>query len=65
MKPFCIRCGSNMAEGRMSLGYNTCLPCGEKQAKQVRHCIVPMNKSNYIVVSDAAILKQLNPKRTV
>lgn len=49
----------------MLLGYNTCLPCGDKEARKVRHTIVPMNKSNYIVVTDVTILRQLNPKRTV
>jgi DNA-directed RNA polymerase subunit RPC12/RpoP len=65
IKPFCVRCGTNVNEGRMLLGYNTCLPCGDKEARKVRHTIVPMNKSNYIVVTDVTILRQLNPKRTV
>lgn len=49
---------------RADLGYKTCLPCGDKQAREVRHTIAPLNKSNYMVFTDATILKQLNPKRT-
>jgi hypothetical protein len=26
-------------------------------------CVVPMNKSNYILVTDITLLHQLNPKR--
>jgi RNase P subunit RPR2 len=42
----------------------TCEGCGEKQAKQVKHTIAPINKSNYMYISDLSQLKQLNPKRT-
>jgi len=49
---------------RSHLGYTTCLDCGEKAARQVKHTIVPMNKSNYIACFDTDTLKQLNPKRT-
>jgi hypothetical protein len=47
------------------MGYVTCMPCGEVEARKVRHTIAPLNKSNYIVVSDRDMLKQLNPKRTI
>jgi len=36
----------------------------EAAAKTVRHTIAPMNKSNYMLFTDASLLKQLNPKRT-
>jgi hypothetical protein len=39
------------------------MACGEKEALQVKHTVVPMNKSNYIAVTDLEMLKQLNPKR--
>lgn len=65
MKPICARCGEEFARGRYDLGFRTCLSCGEVAAKAVRHCIVPMNKSNYIPVTDRNILSQLNPKRTI
>ena len=42
----------------------TCMSCGEAQARAVRHTVAPMNKSNYMLFTDASLLKQLNPKRT-
>ena len=41
-----------------------CFSCREQIAKQVKHTIVPLNKSNYVVVKDRTLLTQLNPKRT-
>jgi ribosomal protein L37AE/L43A len=49
---------------RAELGYMTCMKCGEQLAKERKHTIVPLNKSNYVVVSDLSLLTQLNPKRT-
>jgi hypothetical protein len=43
-------------------GYFTCLACGEEQARAVKHCIVPMHKSNYVVVSDRNLLTGVNQK---
>jgi hypothetical protein len=61
----CTSCyAQRVAPARSRLGYTTCLDCGEKAAKQVKHTIAPMNKSNYMVFTDANMLKQLNPKRT-
>jgi hypothetical protein len=59
---FCS-CGNTVSSARFKAGYTTCLECGEIQARQVRHCVVPMHKSNYIVVSDPKMLTYLNPKR--
>ena len=42
----------------------TCHKCGEILAKDKRHTIAPINKSNYMVITDLEMLKQLNPKRT-
>ena len=38
----------------------TCMACGEKLAKERKHTIVPMPKSNYIVVTDLSLLVNLN-----
>ena len=59
----CRWCGGEYSSGRALLGFTSCLECGELEAKKIRHCIVPLNKSNYVVVSDVSLLKQLNPKR--
>lgn len=62
---YCRWCGHERVPlGREMLGFNTCLDCGERDARKVKHCVVPMNKSNYVMVSDRTLLKQLNPKRT-
>ena len=42
----------------------TCVGCGEAAARQVKHTIAPLNKSNYMYISDLTHLQQLNPKRT-
>lgn len=59
----CRWCGGEYSAGRALLGFVTCLECGEYEARQVKHCVVPLNKSNYVVVTDHTLLKQLNPKR--
>lgn len=46
------------------LNLKTCLKCGDEQAKQRKHTIAPINKSNYMLITDLSQLKQLNPKRT-
>lgn len=60
----CVVCGGFIAHARYKLGYNTCLECGEIAAKNVKHTIAPLNKSNYYFITDPELLKQLNPKRT-
>jgi len=61
----CTGCyGTPVPAGRLALGYTTCMTCGEKAARAVKHTIAPLNKSNYIFIGDPATLKQLNPKRT-
>lgn len=57
----CVDCGEPiLPKARRKLGYTTCLTCGDKHAKLVNHCVVPMAKSNYIHVRDLQLLKQLN-----
>ena len=60
----CIECGNDVDDKRYALGYKLCLACGEKHARTYKHTIVPMNKSNYIAITDPSLLSQLNPKRT-
>ena len=56
----CVDCDSEIADARYALGYKTCLSCGEQEARLYKHTIVPMPKSNYIVVTDLELLKGLN-----
>jgi nitrate reductase cytochrome c-type subunit len=61
---FDCECGEEVDARRIALGYNLCLACGEVEAKKRRFCVAPINKSNYMMITDRELLKQLNPKRT-
>lgn len=66
MKNFpCSKCGEDITPPQRAKLTKTCLKCGELDAVAARKswCIAPMNKSNYVLVTDPAMLKQLNPKR--
>jgi hypothetical protein len=59
--PICTHCYAVRVEPqRRHMTRPTCLPCGEEIAKQRKHTIVPMPKSNYIVVTDMELLVGLN-----
>jgi hypothetical protein len=58
--PECRLCGSLYPIGRWALGYKMCCDCGEAEAKKVIRTVVPMPKSNYILVTDMSLLKGLN-----
>ena len=60
----CVVCGDDVGYERWKLGYNLCKPCGEAAARNRKHTIAPINKSNYMLITDLSQLKQLNPKRT-
>jgi len=64
----CFICGDDYPDERKVLGYRVCLFCGEEQAQlrfaEIKKQSAPMNKSNYMYISDAEFVKQLNPKRT-
>jgi hypothetical protein len=63
--PTCKLCGDQYDLARMDIGYAVCLPCGDEIAQERKFTIAPLNKSNYICITDMAMLKQLNPKRTI
>jgi ribosomal protein L37AE/L43A len=58
----CDKCEEEIDPRRVALGYNTCLSCGELLAQEVRFCVVPMHKSNYVVVSRKRDLVGINNK---
>lgn len=60
----CNNCGDDVPSKRRLLGYTTCLACGDVEARKVKHCIAPLNKSNYVLISNPADLRGLNPKRS-
>jgi ribosomal protein L37AE/L43A len=63
-QPQCKMCGDEFGEERFRLGYAVCLACGDEIAKERKFTIAPLNKSNYVCITDMVMLKQLNPKRT-
>lgn len=60
MKPLCVSCGETFSAARRAAGYHLCMDCGEQRARSVKHCVVPLPKSNYILVTDPSLLKGLN-----
>jgi hypothetical protein len=59
-RPKVCKCSQPIDEQRLSLGYLTCLICGAKEASKRKFTVVPMPKSNYILVTDLSLLKGLN-----
>lgn len=59
---FCIYCSDEVNPRRWALGYHSCLVCGDKTARETKHTIVPMHKSNYIPVFNRADLVGINSK---
>jgi ribosomal protein L37AE/L43A len=60
---FCTACDEPVHLRRYQLGYRLCLTCGEREARKVTYPSAPINKSNYVLITNRAQLKQLNPKR--
>jgi hypothetical protein len=54
MSYMCVICGGGISPARGRLGFQLCLSCGEEEARRVRAnwCVVPLHKSNYILVTD-------------
>ena len=59
---YCVLCSDTVNPLRWKLGRHTCLSCGEKNARQYKHTIVPMHKSNYIPVFNTQDLIAVNSK---
>ena len=58
----CLQCGDEFDIARYKLGKRVCMVCGDKLAHKVRRCIVPMHKSNYVMITDMQDLKGINNK---
>jgi hypothetical protein len=58
----CVDCGDFIEDARSALGYKHCLECGEFYASLERGSwtVVPMPKSNYVLVTDKGLLQGLN-----
>jgi ribosomal protein L37AE/L43A len=62
VKTYCRVCGEEYPFERWKLGYKFCLPCGDEVAKKVVRCVVPMHKSNYVLITDRDLLTGVNNK---
>ena len=60
----CRVCGDDFPYERWTLGYKTCLTCGDKLAVEDRRhwTIAPMHKSNYMLFTNMEDLKGINNK---
>lgn len=58
----CLVCGDPILPVERQVISDLCLKCGEAAAKNHKHTIVPLHKSNYIVVTDRNILTGVNNK---
>ena len=58
----CETCSAGYDNRRADLGYKTCVTCGEKEARQRKHTVVPLHKSNYMVPANADELRGINNK---
>ena len=56
------RCGEEVPQGRVDLGYRTCLRHGEEDAMARKFTVAPMHKSNYMLITNLVDLKGLNNK---
>jgi ribosomal protein L37AE/L43A len=61
-KNLCVKCGDHVLHARYALGYTTCLKCGEVIARQKKHTVAPMHKSNYMLITTLVDLQGLNNK---
>lgn len=59
---YCVICSDDINPNRFRLGYKTCLICGEKNARRMKHTIVNLHKSNYVPITDLNLLKGINSK---
>lgn len=58
----CVICDTLYPRERAALGYSTCMRCGEALAKQRKHTVAPMHKSNYMLITNRADLRGINNK---
>jgi len=61
MQP-CLGCGIGVTKKRKAKGYKLCLPCGDIIAHERRFTIVPMHKSNLVVITNRDDLIGINNK---
>jgi transposase-like protein len=61
--PICTCCYAVRVEPhRAKQPRPVCMRCAEQQARAVKHTIVPLHKSNYVVITDPTLLRGVNSK---
>lgn len=61
--PICTNCYAVRVEPQRARSPRpTCMACGDILAKQRKHCVVPLHKSAYMLVTDPALLVGINNK---
>lgn len=59
----CIQCQDRtVPRARADLGYTLCTHCGEIAARQRKHTVLPLHKSNYMVPANRDEIKGFNNK---
>ena len=61
-EPQCKLCGDTYDSLRLRLGYAVCLSCGNEIAKNVKRTVVPMHKSNLVMITNREDLIGINNK---
>ena len=61
-RPRCSICDDTYASKRAKAGYSLCMPCGDAQARATIRTIVPMHKSNYMLITNRDDLIGINNK---
>jgi hypothetical protein len=62
--PKCSDCGDPFRRARAVLGYKRCIACQEIEDREhpIKRCIVPMHKSNLVVITNLDDLRGINNK---
>jgi len=61
-EPQCKLCGTTYDLGRFDIGFRFCLPCGDEIAHSIKRTVVPMHKSNLVMITNREDLIGINNK---
>jgi ribosomal protein L37AE/L43A len=61
-EPQCKLCGDVYDSVRYDIGYHICMSCGDEVAKLVKRTVVPMHKSNLVMITNRDDLIGINNK---
>ena len=61
-EPQCRLCGATYDSKRYDIGFLFCLSCGDEVAHSVKRTVVPMHKSNLVMITNREDLIGINNK---